>query len=92
MALPQRIPQLEPIVSPVEAPVASPLSAPVAAPRIRRCTFRRLSRVPGNPVAAYEASCLYPDRRAPLPLGDLDVSLGICGDCTASHIFRPDED
>jgi hypothetical protein len=88
MALPQRITGFEPIAVPVEAPVA----APVAAPRIRRCTYRRLSRVSGNPGAVYEASCLYPDRRVPLPLGDLEVGLGICAACAASHIFRPDED
>jgi hypothetical protein len=92
MALPQRITEFEPVAAPVAAPVAPPVAAPVAAPRIRRCTFRRLSRVSGNPEAVYEASCLFPDRRVPLPLGDLDVSLGICAACTASHIFRPDED
>ena len=88
MALPQRITEFEPIAVPAEVPVA----APAAAPRIRRCTFRRLSRVSGNSEAVYEASCLYPDRRVPLPLGDLDAGLGSCADCMASHIFRPDED
>jgi hypothetical protein len=28
----------------------------------------------------------------PLPLGAMDSSLEICQACTASHIFRPDED
>jgi hypothetical protein len=40
----------------------------------------------------YEASCLYPDRRLPLPLGALESSAAICASCTADHIFRPDED
>ena len=80
MALPQRITELEPI------------AAPLAAPRIRRCTFRRLSRVGEGSQAGYEVSCLYPNRRVPLPLGDLASSGEICQACTASHIFRPDED
>jgi hypothetical protein len=68
------------------------LAAASAAPRIRRCTFRRLSRVASSPEAGYEVSCLYPDRRVPLPLGGMESSLEICGPCVASHIFRPDED
>ncbi len=63
-----------------------------AAARIRRCTFRRLSRIPFGSAPAYEVTCLYPDRRLPLPIGDLESSLFICDACTASHIFRPDED
>ena len=69
-----------------------PLAATAAARRIRRCTFRRLSRIGANPEFGYEVSCLYPDRRVPLPLGDMESSLAICGPCTACHIFRPDED
>jgi hypothetical protein len=37
-------------------------------------------------------SCLYPDRRLPLPLGDLESSAAVCATCAAEHIFRPDED
>jgi hypothetical protein len=80
MALPQSVPEFEPV------------AAPTLASRIRRCTFRRLSRVSVGPEASYEASCLYPDRRVPLPLGDLASSAEICTACTASHVFRPDED
>ena len=76
MALPQRVIDFEPVAAPLEAP------------RIRRCTFRQLSRV----ETGYDVSCLYPNRRIPLPLGDLEASGAICADCTASHIFRPDED
>lgn len=79
MALPQRITELEPMAAPLEAP------------RVRRCTFRRLSRISASPDSGYEASCFYPDRRVPLPLGDLETSLNICGACMADHIFRPDE-
>jgi hypothetical protein len=80
MALPQRIVEIE-----ADA-------APAGAPRIRRCTFRRLSRLQVAGRTVYEASCLYPDRRLPLPLGELEASAGICAACTADHIFRPDED
>jgi len=80
MALPQRITELEPI------------AAPFPAPRLRRCTFRRLSRIGTGTDSDYEVSCLYPNRRVPLPLGDLQASLEICAVCTASHIFRPDEE
>ena len=71
--------------------VRRPLAVP-AAPRIRRCTYRRLSRVSSGTESMYDVSCLYPDRRIPLPLGDLEMSSAICAACTADHIFRPDED
>jgi hypothetical protein len=80
MALPQPISELEPI------------AAPLRALRVRRCTFRHLSRISPGPEAAYEVSCMYPDRRVPLPLGDLGTSAAICAACAADHIFRPDED
>ena len=69
-----------------------PAVEPSTAPRVRRCTFRRLSRVARGDDVSYEASCLYPDRRMPLPIGDSETGLAICRSCTASHIFRPDED
>jgi hypothetical protein len=80
MALPQRITEL------------SPVAVAGTAPRIRRCTFRRLSRVDIAGRATYEVNCLYPDRRLPLPLGDLDSSSAVCAPCQADHVFRPDED
>ena len=60
--------------------------------RIRRCTFRRLIRVevPGQRV--YDVECLLPDRKIPIPIGDLDTAIPVCNACTAGHIFRPDED
>jgi hypothetical protein len=60
--------------------------------RIRRCTFRRLIRVDTVRERVYDVECLFPDRRAPIPLGDLDSATAICNACTAPHIFRPDED
>jgi hypothetical protein len=61
--------------------------------RIKRCTFRRIIHV--DAVATervYDVECLFPDRRVPIPLGDLDSATPICNSCVAPHIFRPDED
>jgi len=60
--------------------------------RIKRCTYRRLISLDRARERLYEVECLYPDRRVPIPLGDLESSLPICNACTAAHIFRPDED
>lgn len=60
--------------------------------RIRRCTFRRLIQVDARLERIYDVECLYPDRRIPVPIGDLDVAMDVCNACTAAHIFRPDED
>lgn len=60
--------------------------------RIRRCTFRRLISVELQRERVYDVECLFPDRRVPIPLGDLDSAIVICNACTAPHIFRPDED
>ncbi len=85
--------------------MALPLAAPVADPpshendptrlaphRIKRCTYRRLISLDRALERVYEVECLFPDRRLPIPLGDLDTSLPICNACTAAHIFRADED
>jgi hypothetical protein len=60
--------------------------------RIKRCTYRRLISLDRPRERIYEVECLFPDRRVPIPLGDLDTSYPICNACSASHIFRPDED
>ena len=60
--------------------------------RIKRCTYRRLISIDRPAERLYEVECLYPDRKVPIPLGDLDTSLPICNACTALHIFRADED
>ncbi len=59
--------------------------------RIRRCTFRRLIQVDVRGERVYDIECLYPDRRIPIPIGDLDTAIDVCNSCTAAHIFRPDE-
>jgi hypothetical protein len=64
--------------------------------RLRRCTFRRIDRVSTLPdrasLTSYEVMCLYGDVDRPLALGDLDSARPVCESCTASGIFRPDED
>lgn len=60
--------------------------------RIRRCTFRRLILVEMRGERVYDVECLYPDRKLPIPIGDLDAAMDVCNACTAAHIFRPDED
>jgi hypothetical protein len=78
----------------VPQPFAKPAPMPVGDPdeHLRRCTYRRLIAVRKRPEALYEVACLYPDRQVPIPLGDLASARPICASCTASHIFRPDED
>ncbi len=74
--------------------VATPDADPyrLAPHRIRRCTFRRLIQVEVRDERVYDVECLYPDRKLPIPIGDLDTAMGVCNACTAAHIFRPDED
>jgi len=74
--------------------VASQESDPyrLAPHRIRRCTFRRLIQVDAKGERVYDVECLYPDRKIPIPIGDLDAAMPVCNACTAAHIFRPDED
>jgi hypothetical protein len=60
--------------------------------RIKRCTFRRLIDVEEGSDRVYDVECLFPDRKVPIPLGDLESAMPICNTCTAPHIFRPDED
>ena len=60
--------------------------------RIKRCTFRRLIEVEVGGERVYDVECLFPDRKVPIPLGDLDSAMPVCNACTAAHIFRPDED
>jgi hypothetical protein len=71
---------------------AQPDPIHLAPHRIRRCTFRRLINVEYRRERVYDVECLFPDRKVPIPLGDLDSAMPICNSCTAPHIFRPDED
>ena len=64
--------------------------------RLRRCTFRRVDRVAALPQRperpTYEVMCLYVGPERPLALGDLPDAGPVCEACTASGVFRPDED
>ena len=75
-------------------PIATPESDPyrLAPQRIKRCTFRRLIQLESGADRVYDVECLLPDRRVPIPLGNLDAATPICNACTAPHTFRPDED
>jgi hypothetical protein len=74
------------------SPETTPHAYGLAAQRIKRCTFRRLAAIQVPNDRVYSVECLFPDRRRPIPLGDLDSATPICNACTAPHIFRPDED
>lgn len=60
--------------------------------RIKRCNYRRLTSLERPRERVYAVDCLYPDRKLPIPLGDLDSAMAICNGCAAAHIFRADED
>ena len=77
---------------PLAAPVMLPDPSHLAPHRIKRCTFRRLINVQVDSERVYDVECLYPDRKVPIPLGDLEAATPICNACVAPHIFRPDED
>jgi hypothetical protein len=69
-----------------------PVTLSVVARNMRRCTFRRLERIGDGPESEYEVTCLYPERRLPLLLGDLPAAIDACAGCAATGVFRPDED
>jgi hypothetical protein len=59
---------------------------------IRRCRVRHVSIVAGAPQPAVQVDCLLGGRDHPLPLGTMDEAREICNACTATTIWRPDED
>ena len=65
---------------------------PAAAPaHLRRCWFRRLTRVEAGGLVVYDVECLLSDRKA-VPLGDLETARAVCHSCQAAGVFRPDEE
>jgi hypothetical protein len=84
--VPQRMALHLPVIPP------QPDAFHLAPHRIKRCTFRRLIQVEAGGDRVYDVECLFPDRKVPIPLGDLDSATPICNACVAPHIFRPDED
>ena len=59
---------------------------------IRRCWVRHVSIVPGDGEARVQVDCLLGGREHPLPLGTMDEAREICNACTATTIWRADED
>jgi hypothetical protein len=86
------------LVEPFRRAGVQPLLPPASADevRIRRCTFRLMSMAGGDlrlgAGSAYQVSCRYPDLERRVPLGDITAARAICAICTATGIFRADED
>jgi hypothetical protein len=59
---------------------------------IRRCWVRHVSIVPDDGAPRVQVDCLLGGREHPLPLGTMDEAREICNACTATTIWRPDED
>ena len=59
--------------------------------RIRRCTVRHVSILPGGNAPAVQVDCLLGGRDFPLPLGTMDEARPICNACTARSVWREDE-
>jgi hypothetical protein len=88
-----RIEGLDPVMAlPLHVVPQQPDAFHLAPHRIKRCTFRRLINIELGAERVYDVECLYPDRKVPIPLGDLEAATPICNGCVAPHIFRPDED
>jgi hypothetical protein len=66
----------------------------VSSEPLRRCTFRRITAHQATPAgpAAYEVACMFPDRKHPVSLGDVERARPICAGCTFQGIFRADAD
>jgi len=76
-------------------PIAPPtvqLSTDDGAP-LRRCTFRRMTLVSSpRELQVYDVACMFPDRRTPVPLGNVEDARPVCASCTYNGIFRADAD
>jgi hypothetical protein len=59
--------------------------------RIRRCSVRHVSILPGDP-ATVQVDCLLGGSVYPLPLGTMDEARPVCNACTARSVWREDED
>jgi hypothetical protein len=62
--------------------------------RIRRCRVRHVSIGPGadGGPPTVQVDCLLGGREYPLPLGTMDEARPICNACTATTVWRADED
>ena len=59
--------------------------------RIRRCSVRHVSIVPGD-TPTIQVDCLLGGVEHPLPLGTMEEARPICNACTARSVWREDED
>jgi hypothetical protein len=60
--------------------------------RIRRCRVRHVSILPAGDGARVQVDCLLGGLEHLLPLGTMDEARAICNACTATTIWRADED
>lgn len=60
--------------------------------KIRRCSVRHVTIVSAPGGRSTEVMCLLGGRDYPLPLGTMDEARPICAACTATTIWRADED
>jgi hypothetical protein len=60
--------------------------------RIRRCRVRHVSILAGADQPGVQVDCLLGGRDHPLPLGTMDEARLICNACTATTVWRADED
>jgi hypothetical protein len=62
--------------------------------RIRRCRVRHVSIVPAadGQLPTVQVDCLLGGPDYPLPLGTMDEARPICNACTATTVWRADED
>jgi hypothetical protein len=59
---------------------------------LRRCWYRRLTRVEAGGTTVYDVECMLPRELGTVPLGDLETARRVCNTCAAGGVFRPDED
>ena len=76
----------------LQEPLTGALPRPLAGAHLRRCWFRRLTRVEAGSASVYDVECLYPSRQVSVPLGDLETARPVCNACQAAGVFRPDEE
>ncbi len=60
--------------------------------KIRRCRVRHVSVLPRPQRGIVQVDCLLGGAEHSLPLGTMDEARAICGACTATTIWRTDED
>jgi hypothetical protein len=60
--------------------------------KIRRCRVRHVSIVAGTAKPTVQVDCLLGGVDHPLPLGTMDEARPICNACTATTVWRVDED